>query len=373
MRYPDDQGFVWKTIALTRDLVASHLKQFNCFIAFPVLTGRSAHVFRNMTPVELDCYGSGDLHKQKLARFIKERGVVAIVYMSALPSTLDMAFLRAVGVMTVNTENDSFDRSKTDSLLVQGVKFLVRTVAKRGIHDLHIANAESQGEWLRRHAKIPSSHLAVVPNGVDCNYYKPSLQNISKAPGRQIICVGQARAEKRIEWVIRAAAAVFLQPEFADVSFVYVGDGPMLATWVGLANDLQLKERFVFAGRKSDLLEYYQSAFLMVHAAERESFGLAVVEAMACALPVVACRAAGPSETICDGETGALVGIEDEEGFRLAIAAYLRNPEMARRHGDAGRQRANERFSISRQAEDIAKVIEDRLRQSRYMRGRSFL
>lgn len=374
MRYPDDQGFVWKTIALTRDLIASHLKTFNCFIAFPVLTGKPAHVFRNMTPVELDCYGTAVGQKKEISRFVKENGVAAIVYMSALPSTLDMKFLRSLGVMTINTENDSFDRSKTDSIFLQSVKFLLRSVGKRGIHDLHIANATSQGEWLRRHAKIPSSHLAVIPNGVDCTYYQPSRKNFFEAPDpehRRIICVGQARGEKRIEWIIRAAAKVFSQPEFIDVSFVYIGDGPMLTSWVSLANDLRLNERFIFAGKKSDLLGDYQSAFLMVHAAERESFGLAVVEAMACALPVVACRAAGPSETICHGETGTLVDIDDEEGFRLAIERYLRNPDLAKRHGNAGRQRAIEKFSISRQAEDMARVIEGKLQQSRYLQGRS--
>ncbi len=95
----------------------------------------------------------------------------------------------------------------------------------------------------------------------------------------------------------------------------------------------------------------------MVHASERESFGLVLVEAMASGLPLVACAAAGPSEIVVDGQTGKLVSVDDEPGFRQAIEFYLRNPLIAKKHGAEGRKRAVQMFSIDRQARDMANAI----------------
>lgn len=56
MRYPDDEGFVWKTVAQLRDLVAGQLPDRQCWVAFPALTGRAVHRFEHLQPVELDAY-----------------------------------------------------------------------------------------------------------------------------------------------------------------------------------------------------------------------------------------------------------------------------------------------------------------------------
>jgi glycosyltransferase involved in cell wall biosynthesis len=361
MRYPDDQGFVWKTIAQTRDATASALNAFQNYIAFPELTGNPVHTFRHMEPVELDCYTLDPAGKSRLKQFVEEKGIVAIVYMSAMASTLDMKFLRSLGVATINTENDSFDHSKRDSSAKKIAKFIIRRVLRRQIHDLHVANAASQGDWLTSYAQIPKNRMIVIPDGVDCTYYTPrqdeSEHGYLNPDNRWVICVSQSRAEKRVDWIIRAAAHMLRQDEFADVRFVYVGDGPLLAQWRDLAKQLGLERRFHFAGAQPDLRPYYRSSSLMVHASERESFGLVLVEAMACGLPLVACAAAGPSEIVVDGKTGTLVGVDDESGFRQAVEFYLRNPTIANKHGAEGRKRAEQMFSIDRQARDIASAI----------------
>lgn len=361
MRYPDDQGFVWKTIAQIRDATAGALNAFENYIAFPKLTGNPVHIFRHMEPVELDCYMLDPAGKSRLKQFVEEKGVVAIVYMSALASTLDMKFLRSLGVVTINTENDSFDHSQQDSSAKKIAKFIIRRLLHRQIHDLHIANAASQGVWLTSYAQIPKSRVIVIPDGVDCTYYTPREDERERGclnpDNRWVICASQSRAEKRVDWIIRAAAQILGQDEFANVRFVYVGDGPFLEQWRDLAKQLGLERRFHFAGAQSDLRPYYRSSSLMVHASERESFGLVLVEAMACGLPLVACAAAGPSEIVVDGKTGKLVGVDDEPSFRHAIEFYLRNPAIANKHGAEGRKRAEQMFSIDRQARDMARAI----------------
>ena len=360
MRYPDDEGFVWKTVARLRDMVAGELAERQGFIAFPRLTGKSVHHFAHLRPVELDCYRLNQHDRAELRLLVSTHRIGAIVYMSALPATLDLAFLRSLGLVTINTEEDSFEHNQPDPLPKRLAKFVVRRVLGRQLHTLHIANSRSQGEWLHRHAQIPRRRLVVIPNGVDCTNFVPGPPGQVPAldPQRRwVICVSQARAEKRVDLILRCAARIAAQAEFGDVSFVYVGAGEQLEPWRDLAHDLGIGIRVHFAGRQEDLRPWYQAASLMVHAAQRESFGLVLAEAMACALPVVACAAAGPSEIIAEGETGRLVPIDDEAGFCAAIEHYLRDPALARAHGMAGCERVNRLFSIHRQSAEIADAI----------------
>ncbi len=356
MRYPDDQGFVWRTVVRVRDRIAGQLTDYDSHVAFPKLTGRSVHKIQHMQPVELDCYNLNEANKAKLAQFVAANDIAAIVYMSALPTSLDMAFLHSLGVKTINTEQDSFDHRVRDSLPRQLAKFVVRRVLKRQLHDLHIANSTSQGEWLKSYTKIPPERLVIVPNGIDTDHFvpPPDARDDSRV---QVICAGQARREKRIELILRCAERVLAQPEFANVSFTYVGDGEMRTQWEKLAKEMGLAKRFRFVGARADLLPFFQSANLMVHAAERESFGLVLAEAMACEVPVVACAAAGPSEIVADGSTGRLVALDDEDGFAEAVEAYLRDPSLRAAHGKAARARVVERYSMERQVRDMAEAI----------------
>ena len=356
MRYPDDQGFVWRTVVQVRDRIAAQLKGYDCHVAFPALTGNSAHHIRHMRPVALDCYNLDEASKARLAQFVADNAICAIVYMSALPTTLDMGFLRSLGVVTINTEEDSFDHRVRDSLPRSVAKFVVRRVLKRQLHDLHIANSESQGQWLMSYAKIPPQRLAIVPNGVDTDHFVPPATGREKS-GRNVVCAGQARREKRVERIVRCAERLFAREEFDDVTFTCVGDGEMLPHWQQLVADKGMTGRFHFVGAQSDLLPFYQAADLMVHAAERESFGLVLAEAMACELPVVACAAAGPSEIIAQGETGALVALDDEEGFLGAVETYLRDANLRAAHGKAARARVLEKFSMQRQVHQMAEAI----------------
>ncbi|MBB3033624.1 glycosyltransferase [Alteriqipengyuania lutimaris] len=361
MRYADDEGFVWRTVVKVRDRVAGLLTDYDCHVAFPQLTGNSAHAIANMRPVELDAYTLAPADKAKLRAFVDQHDIAAIVYMSALPTMLDMAFLHSLGVKTINTEQDSFDHRIRDSFVRRAAKFVVRRGLKRQLHDLHIANSHSQRDWLQDYALIPPARLTVAANGVDCDHFTPAERRETR-DRLEVICAGQARSEKRVDMILRVAARIFAQPEFDHVRFTYVGAGPMLEEWQRLARELGIADRVHFAGHQSDLLPFYREADLMVHAAERESFGLVLAEAMACGLPVVASAAAGPSEIVADGETGRLIALDDEDGFVEAVEAYLRDPALIARHGAAARARAVDRFSMERQVRDMAAAIAGALR-----------
>ncbi|MDP2263620.1 MAG: glycosyltransferase family 4 protein [Hydrogenophaga sp.] len=364
MRYGDDVGFVWNTIARVRDLAAGFLQDdYDCYVAYPRLTGQPAQSLQNLQRIELDCYDMGEAGLARLQAQVAEKRVTVLVYMSALPSTLKLDRLRAMGLRTVNTENDSFDHRERDPMHKAAIKLVWRRWLHRQLHDVHIANARSQARYLLEHYKLPQDHLCTVVNGVDCDRFRPAdtaqAEPAPTLPAERLwlLSVGQARSEKRVEWTIRAVQRLRAEFPHLPFGFAYLGDGPELPRWRGLVEQAGLQDDVVFLGAHGDTAPFYRSAALLVHAAQRESFGLAVVEAMASGLPVVATAAAGPSETIEQDVTGTLVGLSDEEAYYRAIVRYLQSPELRRRHGAKGRERALALYSINRQAREYAEVI----------------
>jgi glycosyltransferase involved in cell wall biosynthesis len=78
------------------------------------------------------------------------------------------------------------------------------------------------------------------------------------------------------------------------------------------------------------------STDVLLNPSVTEAFGNVTLEAMACALPVIAAEATGTTNLVRDGQTGTLVEATDIDGFADALAAYARDPELRRRHGAAG-------------------------------------
>lgn len=364
MRYSDDEGFVWNNIAKSRDAASYELRsEAQCFIAYKKLTGRPTYDALYMTPVELDCYDISTAGLNTIKAFVLEHRIKVIVFMSALPTTMNLPFLRRLGVRTINTENDGFDHSKRDPLPKRLAKRFLRRVLGLQLHDMHLANAESQRHFLSEHAYIPDARLHLVPDAVDCGQFSPGDRDAACAqcgldPDRfWIICVAQARPGKRVDMLIRIARRVVDERPAARIGFIYIGDGEMLQSWKALASCLELNDVFYFPGRRHDLAPFYRSASLMVHASLRESFGLAIVEAMACGLPVVASAANGPSETIVDGETGKLIALEDFDGFCKGIIAYVDDPTLRQAHGMNARMRASHVYGMAGQGKHFAKEI----------------
>jgi len=100
------------------------------------------------------------------------------------------------------------------------------------------------------------------------------------------------------------------------------------------------------------------AADLLVLPSVAEAFGLALIEAMACGLPVIACDAHGPAEIVRDGETGWLVPADDELALAEALGRAVTNREDRRRRGERAATDAVERFGWEAIATRVAAVYE---------------
>ena len=107
-----------------------------------------------------------------------------------------------------------------------------------------------------------------------------------------------------------------------------------------------------------ELLSVYHASDLIVNPSLSESFGISVVEGMACGIPVVGTRVGGMCETILSGTTGVLVEPEAPRQLAGALASILADPAKARRMGAEGRERAVQCYSWQARAERLAALYE---------------
>ncbi len=108
--------------------------------------------------------------------------------------------------------------------------------------------------------------------------------------------------------------------------------------------DPLLRERLVYLGFRPDAERVMAAADVVVCSSQFESYGMVNVEAMASGKPVVSTRRGGPSETVADGETGYLVDAGDADALAQHVIALLRDPDLRRRMGAAGRARVGRAF-----------------------------
>lgn len=365
MRYPDDTGYVWNFTAAVRDRASADLlDRADVYMAFPKLTGNPSYRPKHLQPVELDCYDNSPAGRAAIERFVRSHNVKVMVFMSALSNTVCLDLLRRLGVRTINTENDSFDPRQRDGAAKKAAKFLLRRVLRMQQHDLHLANSVAQEQFLLNYQKLPRNKVILMRNSVDSDKFHPGDRTVARAqlgldPHRfWILAVSQARPEKRVDRILQVVRDVIDARPDKRIGFVYVGDGPPAVQWKQRAQELGLADACVFAGRQNDLVPYYRAADLLVHAAERESFGNAIVEAMACGIPVVASAALGPKEIILDGRTGAVIGLDDFAGFTQAVLRYIDDPEMTRMHGNNARAHVDSAYNAVRQSKEFAAHIQ---------------
>jgi glycosyltransferase involved in cell wall biosynthesis len=120
-----------------------------------------------------------------------------------------------------------------------------------------------------------------------------------------------------------------------------------------ILEQLEADERVHLAGSVPDTSRLYAAFDVVVLPSYREGFPNVPLEAAAMALPVVATRIPGCIDAIVDGETGTLVPSRDADALQKAIACYLVDPALRRRHGQAGRERVLRDF----RQEDIWRAI----------------
>ncbi|PLS86176.1 MAG: hypothetical protein CYG60_08685 [Actinobacteria bacterium] len=171
--------------------------------------------------------------------------------------------------------------------------------------------------------------------------------------------VARLQPEKGVGSFLRAAAHV--ARELPAARFVVVGDGPLRKELLGLAEELGVHDRVLFLGFRPDAQALLGLMDVVAVPSVSEGTPLVVLEAMAAAVPVVASRVGGIPGQIQPGREGILVPPGDAKALGDALLSLLRDPERARRMGEAGRLRAETEFSHENMVRKVEGIYRDAL------------
>jgi glycosyltransferase involved in cell wall biosynthesis len=239
--------------------------------------------------------------------------------------------------------------------------------APHAVIEVHRSGYDRNREAMQR--ALPNSAHHIVYNGIELA--RPRLARPRGSGRKRVGCVANLLPIKRIEDLLEMTAA--LLAKHAEMELWLIGDDSLDRDYaaelhsrreaLGLAAD-----RVRFLGRCDDIPSLLAQLDVAVHASENEACPLAVFEAMAGALPVVATAVGAVAETVEDGVHGFLVPPRRPDLLAERVGRLMRDPALAQRIGAAGRRLVEDVFDIRRTVDELLDIYGGS--DSRRRRGR---
>ncbi|MBA2079826.1 MAG: glycosyltransferase [Rhodanobacter sp. 68-29] len=217
------------------------------------------------------------------------------------------------------------------------------------------------------HRLVPRDKLRVVPNGLRVQEFtvaSPAARERLRAslglpPQTRLVgTVGRLNWAKDQANLIRAFRRVHEQ--LPDTALVLIGDGGLRGELEACARDEGVAAAVRFLGDRSDVRDLLQGLDVFVLSSVSEGYSMALLEASATALPIVATDVGGNREIVRDGSTGSMVPARDVDALAQAILLLLREPARAARYGTAARAMMEASGSLEAMAVRYAALYEAR-------------
>ncbi|MEM4188092.1 MAG: glycosyltransferase [Candidatus Hadarchaeum sp.] len=241
-------------------------------------------------------------------------------------------------------------------------RWLVRKLfPNRVSHFIAVSRGIRQG--IQSLLEIPSERIIVIPNCVELDRLKKMAATSNVAMPKQdllrLVTVGRLHQAKGMDILLHALAK--LKHQSRDWECYILGDGPERLRLTQLAETLGLKGHLYFVGYAQNPYAWLRTADIFVSPSRWESFGVAIVEAMALGLPVVATATDGARDIICNGVDGLLVPVENALALAEALTNLVHNPSLRQRLGENAMQKALQ-FDAPLIAERYAELVKQLLR-----------
>jgi glycosyltransferase involved in cell wall biosynthesis len=245
-----------------------------------------------------------------------------------------------------------------------------RWITRRGLALLepwvsaHIAVSPALAAASRR--LLRSAHIEVVPPGIDLRRFGQGDDGSAAVPAARpaedgvatIGTVARLAHQKGLDRLIEAIPPIRVR--WPGLRVLIAGEGPRRAALEAQADRLGLTAVVSFLGHLDDVRPVYRQLDIFVLPSRHEGWPLALLEAMAMGVPVVATRVAGSTDLVCDGSTGVLVGSERSQDLAEAVIRLLADPtRRASLAREAGRwvRRECSAVSMARKIEAVYAAV----------------
>ena len=205
---------------------------------------------------------------------------------------------------------------------------------------------------------VPVSAIARIPNSVDTERFRPPVSAAEKLAIREtlgiplaafvVVYTGRLVDYKGVPLLLRVWQAA--HAAYGECRLLLVGGGGLdmhncETALRDFVREHGLGETVIFTGSVDDVRSYLQASDVFVLPTEREAFGISLIEAMSCALPVIATRVGGIPDILQDSAEGCLVDPADFRQLRNSLDRLFGDEGLRRRMGERARKSALQRYS----------------------------
>ena len=258
-------------------------------------------------------------------------------------------------------------RSSAQLVLTRHVMFSLGRVHKLTLRRTArvIAVSQAVADALRSQAIFKPEIVRVIHNGIEVEALAKAISPPNQ-PKLRVGTVGELAPVKRHEDFIRVAQRICAERD--DVEFIIAGadksrDAENRRRLAQLIAHAHLGDRVHLLGWTEDIANLLATFDLFVSTSESESFGMAIVEAMAAGLPVVATETAGARELIEPDFTGRLAPVGDVGALAKSTSELLSNPAERARLGMNAQQAARQRFGLEQMVDETERLYEEVVRE----------
>lgn len=242
----------------------------------------------------------------------------------------------------------------TGSMMLKGnllidflIKFYESTVLKITLNKAEKIICSSDYVKLDFLKEYTDKTITITP-GVDINRFKPRISNSKNI----ILFVGSLRKSdkyKGLEYLLSAVSMIKINCK--NTMLTVVGGGDNIMYYKKLCKKLKIERNVEFKDELhgNGLVKQYQKTNVLVLPSLSESFGMVLLEAMACKKPVIGTNIGGIPNVIDNGENGLLVPPKNPKALAEAIIKILRNPKLAQKMGENGYEKVKENFTWEKQ------------------------
>ncbi len=223
-----------------------------------------------------------------------------------------------------------------------------------------VAVSGEVGRSVARDLRPAPRRLTVIPNGVDIERYgdttkRKAVRDSIGVPGGALLltCVAKLYEQKGHAVLLDAFERLHAPRE---VHLALVGDGPLHGSLQARIDDARLQHRVHLTGIRSDIPDVLMASDAFLLPSLWEGLPMALLEAMASGLPIIASRVAGTEEVLAGTEAGLLVEPGDADGLRDAVERLVADDGLRLRLGTAARARVVERYTVAAQAASHARL-----------------
>jgi sugar transferase (PEP-CTERM/EpsH1 system associated) len=227
-----------------------------------------------------------------------------------------------------------------------------------------VAVSDDIQNWLKNTCKICPAKIRTIINGVDTDKFAPGSDSSEMKTGLfetdDLIIGSVGRLDPIKNYNILIQAFLKLNSEYKKIRLLIVGNGTEFDNLKKIAAQSGVSDKILFLGERRDTPDIYRIIDIFVLPSKNEGISNTILEAMSTSIPVIASNVGGNPELVKDHFSGLLIQPDSVDALEKALKFYINSPLERKQHGENGRKRVLEFFSLDqmvRSYENLYKSI----------------